>query len=232
MDWFAPIDIYCERTGPEFWSEPLNALSNASFLLAAIWGYIEAKRRDALQWTILSAIILVSLIGGGSFLFHTFANVWSELTDVIPIWTFVVWFLILSIHYQNGAKNLARTAAMVIGGLILVGTAIWYFGSDVTTDIDTGTTGDGFNGSTQYLPALLALYAFTVVMLVRRDVGRWWVLTAAIVFTVSLGFRTVDLWVCPSFPAGTHMVWHLLNGVMIAVLLQGLIRHLDTYEHP
>ena len=35
MDWFAPIDIYCERTAPGFWDEPFNALTNAAFLIAA-----------------------------------------------------------------------------------------------------------------------------------------------------------------------------------------------------
>lgn len=29
--------IYCERTGSEFWAEPLNALTNGAFLLAAWW---------------------------------------------------------------------------------------------------------------------------------------------------------------------------------------------------
>ena len=33
--WFEPVDLYCERTDPGYWSEPLNALSNASFILAA-----------------------------------------------------------------------------------------------------------------------------------------------------------------------------------------------------
>ena len=35
MDWLRVVDGYCERTGPGYWSEPLNALSNAAFLVAA-----------------------------------------------------------------------------------------------------------------------------------------------------------------------------------------------------
>lgn len=232
MDWFAPIDLYCERTGPKIWSEPLNAVSNASFLLAAIWAYRTAKARDALHWTIIAAISLVSMISVGSFLFHTQANVWSELTDVIPIWTFVVWFMILSIHYQTGAKNLKRTVGIVLGSVAIIGTIIWMLGSDVTTDPNVAEVGDGLNGSSQYFPAVIALFVFTIVMLVKKDAGRWWVLAAAITFTVSLIFRTVDLWVCPSFIIGTHFFWHIFNGLMIALLLQGLIRHLQTTVHP
>ncbi len=37
MDWFQAVDAYCERTGPDYWSEPLNALTNLAFLLAALW---------------------------------------------------------------------------------------------------------------------------------------------------------------------------------------------------
>ena len=46
MDWFRYIDIYCERTAPGFWDEPLNAVSNAAFLIAAIAA--AARRRRAL----------------------------------------------------------------------------------------------------------------------------------------------------------------------------------------
>ena len=230
MDWFAPVDIYCERTGPEFWSEPLNALSNAAFLVAALLGYYTARQRGVLRWTVWSAIILVAMIGVGSFLFHTFSTTWSGLADVIPIWTFVLWFLILSVHYQSGAKSLLRTTAIVIAALVAIGAIIWMIGTAATTGSAAPQDGDRFNGSTQYLPAVFALYAFTIVMLWRRDVGRWWVLAASVTFTVSLGFRTVDLWVCPSFAHGTHMVWHLLNGVMIGLLLQELIRRLDPMD--
>ena len=32
---FTPLDLYCERLGPEFWAEPLNAISNGGFIVAA-----------------------------------------------------------------------------------------------------------------------------------------------------------------------------------------------------
>jgi len=35
MDWTAKLDLYCERTGPELFSEPVNALTNIAFFLAA-----------------------------------------------------------------------------------------------------------------------------------------------------------------------------------------------------
>jgi hypothetical protein len=34
--WSIPIDLYCERVSPSFWAEPVNAVSNLAFLIAAI----------------------------------------------------------------------------------------------------------------------------------------------------------------------------------------------------
>ncbi len=41
MGWFEPVMAYCERTGPDFWAEPLNAASNVAFLAA---GRVRAPR--------------------------------------------------------------------------------------------------------------------------------------------------------------------------------------------
>ena len=35
MDWTAPLDHYCERVGPGFRAEPVNALTNGVFLIVA-----------------------------------------------------------------------------------------------------------------------------------------------------------------------------------------------------
>ena len=37
MEWFEAVDGYCERVDAAFWSEPINAVTNAAFLIAAIW---------------------------------------------------------------------------------------------------------------------------------------------------------------------------------------------------
>jgi len=40
------IDLYCERTAPRSWNEPVNALSNAAFLLAALLASLRLQRRS------------------------------------------------------------------------------------------------------------------------------------------------------------------------------------------
>ena len=36
MGWARQIDAYCERLGPEFWAEPVNAVTNAGFVLVGV----------------------------------------------------------------------------------------------------------------------------------------------------------------------------------------------------
>jgi hypothetical protein len=81
------IDAYCERLGPEFWAEPVNAVTNAAFFLAAtlMW----RRWPDEPLARALSAVLFV--IGLGSFLFHTFATPWAAAADTLPI---LLWILL------------------------------------------------------------------------------------------------------------------------------------------
>lgn len=239
MDWFTAIDIYCERTGPEFWSEPLNALSNLSFIFAAVWGWTEARKRNRTDLMTVILIVLAALIGVGSFLFHTFANTWSSLADVIPIWTFVALFVLVAIHRIGGV----RPGRIGIGLAIAVGLVaiLFAFGGDgsgsQTSDLPaasghtsghthdhTASANSLLNGSEQYLPAVLALLAFAALSHRKGHPIAPWIAVATGTFIVSLTLRTLDMHLCEIWPLGTHFIWHILNGVMIALLFQGLIR--------
>ncbi len=60
-DWLTPICAYCERGDPGFWAEPVNALSNAAFLIAAglaAWRLRRAGTADA-PALLLSALVAV-----------------------------------------------------------------------------------------------------------------------------------------------------------------------------
>ena len=247
MDWFTPIDIYCERVGTAFWAEPLNAISNISFILAAIWGWVEARRRDRLDLMTGILILLAAMIGVGSFLFHTYANVWSSLTDVVPIWTFVFLFVLVAMRRVAGVNP--GKIGIGIAIVLAVVAIIFASGEGANNDpaqpdtitaesVQEHSHSDGhthaherenslFNGSEQYLPAVLALLAFTFISRKGGHDIAPWVTGATLVFLTSLTFRTVDMHLCGIWPIGTHIMWHLLNGLTIALLFQGLIRSRD-----
>lgn len=223
MNWTAAVDIYCERVGPAFWAEPLNAVSNAAFILAALWAAFEAHKRKINQPAIWLLIVLATLIGIGSFLFHTFANTWSGFADTIPIWTFVASYTLVSIALVGGAPP-RRIAVFVVVAIAIV-TVLWLAKDSPEETRAALQPRSRFNGSEQYLPAVIAMVIFCVLTQWRRHPIRWWFLAATATFMVSLSLRTYDIALCNVWPYGTHVFWHLLNGAMIALLLQGLIRN-------
>lgn len=226
MDWFQAVDIYCERTSAAYWAEPVNALTNLAFPAAALWAAIEARKRRLTQPVLWLLIVMTALIGFGSFLFHTHATRWSELADTLPIWSFVGLFVLVAMHYIGGmaVARVVRVAGIVV---VAVGLTIWLLASGEGGDA-AAHAADPLNGSGQYAPALMALIAFSMVTGLRRHPAAPWIWAATGTFIVSLTFRTVDMALCPTFPLGTHFMWHLLNGLMIGLLLQMLVRNLST----
>lgn len=210
MDWFRPIDIYCERTDPGFWAEPLNAASNAAFLLAALAAAMPASRHPP-DRPVLALAGLVAIIGIGSFLFHTFANYWSLLADVIPIAIFIHAFLFLALRRFFDLGMLP--AAVLVALFFVLSQAL---GSVVPRDF--------LNGSGGYLPAWGALVLVGAILVgTGRGAGRW-VLAAAGVFTASLAFRSLDMTLCEALPVGVHYMWHMLNAATLYLLLLAALR--------
>jgi hypothetical protein len=60
------LNNYCERTGPDFWSEPLNAFTNAAFLIAAFVAYLIWRRKTPDDLSVLLLIVIVFATGAGS----------------------------------------------------------------------------------------------------------------------------------------------------------------------
>jgi hypothetical protein len=89
MNWSQPVDLYCERVGASFWAEPVNALTNAAFLLAAAIACVRWWRAGARDWPTLALIVVLVAIGFGSFAFHTLATRGAVYLDVIPIAVFI-----------------------------------------------------------------------------------------------------------------------------------------------
>jgi hypothetical protein len=222
MDWTAPIDIYCERLSRGFWGEPLNAVTNAAFLLAAAAPFLaRADRRPEPFVTLLAA--LVAMIGIGSFLFHTLANRWSMLADILPITLFIYAYLGFALRRYLRLGRLATGAALLL--FLPLSAGIEALARPL------------LGGSAGYLPALLAML---FVALLTHRIGHpaaSWLLAAAGIFAVSLTLRTLDAPLCAAMPAGTHFLWHLLNAATLATLLSAAARHVDfkgkvTFPNP
>lgn len=227
MDWTAAIDIYCERTSAAFWAEPVNAWTNLAFPAAALWATVAARRRGGASGAFWTLVALAALVGVGSFLFHTFATVWSEYADTIPIWTFVAATVYVAAGRVAGQRPGPTFGVLLVAAV--VGIVVFAAATDPTSDVPQGP--DPLNGSGQYVPALLALAAFTAVAWIRAMPTRGLLLAVTFTFLASLMFRTIDLRVCPAFPLGTHFLWHLLNGLMVGLILMVMLAT-DPHDRP
>jgi hypothetical protein len=221
MNTLSYIDLYCERTGPEFWNEPFNAVSNMAFVVSAIasWRLTQLHNRGDIWEKIV--IILAGAIGIGSFLFHTFAKGWAELADIIPIWSFVAAYVLLAI-YRSTNQDVIRTLRIALIAFVVTLTVSWFSAADISTE--TNREPVLLNGSIQYAPALLVLFTFTLFAFFRKNSVRHHLAVATAIFCIALTCRTIDQWACTSTAGiGTHFLWHLFNALMIAVLLHAMI---------
>lgn len=202
------VDLYCERVGAGFWAEPINALTNIVFFIAA-WGIWHLSRRSSTLspgiWLLIAAIVAIA---SGSFVFHTVATNWARVLDVLPILIFQLLFL-----WLYGRRVIALTRPT--SGLLLAGfLAAAILGRQFPEIL---------NGSLIYAPAFLAILALGVYHARTASSGRFDLLAAAGVLAVSIFFRTIDNAVCFTFPIGTHFLWHLANGAVVFLAVRPLV---------
>ena len=207
---FDPIDIYCERVGSGVWDEPLNAISNISFFIAAwfAWRLAQGKSFDAAKEVkVLS--VLMAVIGIGSLLFHTLALRWTLYADVIPISLYQAVFLFF---YLRKISELSYVVITLILSLFLV--------SHLTIGVLPIHL---LNGSITYSPALIFLLGIGYYHLYSKKQFAWGLLIASMIFAISLAFRSIDLNVCESLSIGTHSLWHLLNGLVLYLTVSAYV---------
>ena len=183
-------------------------MTNAAFLIVAIWAW---RRPDLPVMGRVLAVIL-ALIGIGSFLFHTFAQTWAGLADVLPILMFIlVYIYVATRDYFQVASWVAWLA--VIGFFPFAAVIGW-----LISDWE-------FLGSTRgYVPVPILIYAY---LLRHRlpNVARGLTMGVGIL-AASMIARWADEPLCHIHPIGTHFLWHILNAVMLAWMIEVYRRHM------
>ncbi len=210
MDWTRAIDAYCERTDPGFWAEPVNAVTNAAFLVAAL---VMAWRLRSTDLVLARPLVaLLALIGIGSFLFHTYAQPWAAMLDVLPIMLFALTYLYAATRYFLGLSVLASAATLPA---FLGATAL-------AMPLLSQLPLYGSSASYLTLPLVILLYAW----LLRADaaLSRGLALGAGLLL-LSLTFRSLDAPLCDSLALGTHFGWHVINALMLGWMIELYRRH-------
>ncbi|WP_296474952.1 hypothetical protein [Roseinatronobacter sp.] len=203
------VIAYCERSDFSYWSEPVNAVTNAAFLIAAmlVW-----RQTSGVLLARAMAVVL-AVIGVGSFLWHTHATQWAGLADVLPIFGFILLYLFAA------TRDFLRQSWPVSLGVTLL-----FFPYVIGFGWIMGRIVPGLGANALYLGVAVLIAAYGL-WLKDSQTGKG-LLIGAGVLVVSIGFRMADDAVCAVFPIGTHFMWHLLNAVMLGWMIHVYCRHL------
>lgn len=208
--WLATTDGYCERNSADLLAEPLNAVSNLAFLLAAL--LLTRQLGDAGPQSPSTTrserflVIMLWLIGFGSLTFHTFATRWAALLDVLPIAMFIFAYVALALRRFFALPWVLAA----LGPPVLVGLNVLFARM-------------GAGGASGYLPALVGLIALGLGLHRQHPALSSTLFRAAGVFGASLTLRTLDEPLCDWLPLGTHWAWHLLNALTLFLVTRAFI---------
>jgi hypothetical protein len=203
---FDPIDAYCERMGPGLWGEPLNALTNLAFLVAAV---ICALRLDAPRPPMGMALVAtLAAIGVASGLFHTFANGLTALLDVMAIVFFVFLYVFaVNRHVLGWSRGWSWSSMLALPPCLALAT--------------TGFAAlPGFAISSAYWSVAALISGYGVALWPRRPAFARGLLIGAAILSVSITARSLDLGLCAALPGGTHYLWHILNAIMLGWMIE------------
>jgi hypothetical protein len=224
------VFMYCERgTSEALLAEPINAITNLAFLIAALAGFLLLRRgppetRSADHYLLVA---LVFLIGLGSLAFHLYADKGTALADIVPIGVFMLVYLGFALNrfllVPPGWTVLLAIAFAAVVGVVLQ-LRCWDGAIGFPSSEAAGAS-PCLNGSLAYVPALVALLVIGLMLADRGHRAARWLLWAAAIFTVSIVLRSLDMALCDQAVIdgrriGTHFAWHVLNALTLFLLLR------------
>ncbi len=212
MEWTAQIDAYCERIGPSLWAEPINAVTNLAFLIAAVFMWTRLKGHNLpLARAMAAALALVGIASGA---WHTFALGWTGAADSLSILVFILIYLFASNRDFWGLS----TPMAALGTLAFFPFAIatgWVIARVPFFEVS------GLYWSVALLIGGTAFALRHRAPDTARNLG-----IGAGILCVSITLRSLDEALCPSLPVGTHFLWHVLNGIMLGWMIETYRRHM------
>lgn len=192
-----PANNYCERISEAFWAEPINALTNGLFFLAAIAVYSLIKKHK-LNGLYRVLPYELAIVGVGSFLWHTARSPITQVLDGSLLYIFILTVLVLLLKQLSGKWNIAWFGLI---GLVLFQVAVFIF---VPALRDTP------------IRHIIALTTFILLSLwIKKKTGVLPknLLIAIASYITAIVAKGVDLSVCNVFPIGTHFLWHALGAM-------------------
>jgi hypothetical protein len=226
--WSQHLFLYCERgLSSALTAEPVNALTNLAFVAVALWWL----RRPTAP-TIRFLASLAAMVGIGSLLFHTFAQRWAQVADVLPIAAFMTAATVVVAVSVLQAS--AREIAVAFAGVALAATALGLYGAVNGCQFSSATLTDltlqpnrCLNGGLAYVLPGFVLASVAILLAKRHVPGANRFMLASVVFAVSLAARSADIAICPlslfdGLRLTGHAVWHLGTAFVAHLIISGI----------
>lgn len=204
---FVHAGNYCGRFAAGWFGEPQNSFSNASFVAAALIGYVMWRRSRRGDLPGLALVVLAGSVGIGSYIFHSHPTPSTLQIDLIPIQVFS-----LSVVVFGCRRWFAARWPLTIGVVVLFGLANYEWARLVR-----GVLGGGA-GHLLRLAAIAGCGGWLALRPATRRSGHF-LLAAAATYTAAITVRAFDVPSCAAFPLGLHWVWHLIQGATVGFLL-------------
>ncbi len=196
--------MYCEPTQWNGILEPWNSISNLAFFYSSYQIFkLNQKKPKSIS---LYFSICILMIGIGSFFWHFYPNRITLAMDSIPILWFVISFLFLYTRLQS--KNLTHHIILFICFFIFVFVCI-YLGKHPLFEPISKFVSFGYLSAILYLFFIQTYNIIYARFLIKKS------LLIALLFLISLTFRSLDLYICNEFPIGTHWIWHGINALVL-----------------
>lgn len=205
------LPYMCERGfSTSLTAEPVNTLTNIIFFLVAykMFKLLEGHRIRDPKLQLLP--LLTVLIGMGSTTFHTFHNPWSLILDALPIYLTILLFLFTFLVYTLRSYSYATLLTL----LLLVIQAVLYV---------KGFQNVG-NVSMRHLVNAISFPALLFLGFKKSGSVAMPLLVAFLFYVLAIGFRLLEPLVCPVFPIGTHLTWHIFNALVLYFGFKFLVR--------
>jgi len=204
------VDAYCERTSAVYWAEPVNALTNLAFLVAAAMMW----RQSAGVPLARAMCLVLAAIGVGSYLFHTHANGLTAALDVTPILGFILLYIFAATRDLLG-----------FGWRWAAGAVVAFFPYAAVMVPVLGAVMPFLGSSAGYAPIPLLILGYAVALWRRSPATARGMALGAGLLLASLTARTLDSPLCEVLPLGTHFLWHIMNGIMLGWMIKVYQRH-------
>jgi len=192
----------------------MNAWSNGAFLIAAIagWRLLSVSPNAKAHRTIRALTLLGALAGIGGYLFHRSDAPYARWGETVPILAFMllyVWLLLRRFFHWNFLFAIPVVAIYAV--------AVYW--------LETHAPGQAPFGRAMNLPTLVLFLLAAIGFLLRLREAFWPMLWALVVLLASSVASTADAPICPMLGLGTHVIWHLLDALLLYLLLRLAVLH-------